>query len=286
MGVCQNRRVVFLGTNLKPGMAATTPPDRDDETGAEFDGLPETDGTDAETICGEPTDDGSPCQRETESGEPCFMHGEDGPPADHGAPEGNQNGDDNAGGGAPEGNDNAFKHGFHTATSRRMELFDDDQLAAFGDYYTEFIVKVETESAAARLASLAVIADELEADIIQNGVFREVLDIGDGTGDEGRAAGRSPRDETLNALLRVLRELRLGKDAEGVTGNDMSDATRFKTQFTHLMNTNVEENDAAWRNGTESLLRIDASQIGQQRERPPSPPGRGDFPDELPDEPF
>ena len=213
------------------------------------------------------------------------MHGEDGPPADHGAPEGNHNGEDNAGGGAPEENTNAFKHGFHTATKRRMELFDDDQLAAFGDYYTEFITKVETESAAARLASLAVIADELEADIIQNGVFREVLNVGDGDAEE-RTAGRSPKDETLNALLRVLRELRVGKDAEGVTGNDVSDATRFKTQFTHLMNTNVEENDAAWRNGTESLLRIDASQIGQQRERPPSPPDRGDFPDDLPDEPF
>jgi len=266
-------------------MAATTPPDRDDETGAEFDGLPETDGTDAETICGEPTDDGSPCERETESGEPCFMHGEDGPPADHGAPEGNHNGDDNAGGGAPEGNDNALKHGFHTATKRRMAMFDDDQLAVFGDYYIEFVGKVETESAAARLASLAVIADELEADIIQNGVFREVLNVGDGDGEE-RTAGRSPKDETLNALLRVLRELRLGKDAEGVTGNDVSDATRFKTQFTHLMNTNVEENDAAWRNGTESLLRIDASQIGQQRERPPSPPDPNSLPDELPDEPF
>ena len=266
-------------------MAATTPdPDAETDPEPAFGDVPdeseESDRGDA--ICGAPTGDGSPCQRETDDGEACFMHGEDGPPDGHGAPEGNSNGEDNAGGGAPEENTNALKHGFHTATSRRMEMFDDDQLAAFGDYYMEFVGKVETESAAARLASLAVIADELEADIIQNGVFRDVLDVGDGTGGEERTAGCSPKDETLNALLRVLRELRLGKDAEGVTGNDVSDETRLKTQFTHLMNTNASD-EPPWRNGETGLPWIDASQFDQQRERPPSPPGRGDLPDDVDD---
>jgi hypothetical protein len=264
-------------------MAATTPPDHDDETGAEFDGLPETDGTDAETICGEPTDDGSPCERETESGEPCFMHGEDGPPADHGAPEGNQNGDDNAGGGAPEENTNAFKHGFHTATKRRMGMFDDDQLALFGDYYAEFIQKAENESAAARLASLAVIADELEADIIQNGVFRDVLNIGNGTDTEERTVGDSPKDETLNAFLRVLRELRLGKDAEGVTGNDLSTKARGNTHFATMIDDNFgDEDELPWRDGVENLVHIDSDTFDHQPERPPGPGSpRDDLPDDL-----
>ena len=265
-------------------MAATTPPDRDDETGAEFDGLPETDGTDAETICGEPTDDGSLCERETESGEPCFMHGEDGPPADHGAPEGNHNGDDNAGGGAPEENTNAFKHGFHTATKRRMAMFDDEQLAVFGDYYAEFIQKAENESAAARLASLAVIADELEADIIQNGVFSDVLDVGDGSSGEC-TTGQTPKEETLNALLRVLRELRLGKESEGVTGNDLSTKARANTHFTNMIDDNFgDEDEVPWRDGVEGLIHLDSDPFDQQPERPSFPPGPGsprDRPDDL-----
>ena len=268
-------------------MAATTP-DSDGDTDPEpafddLDGEGERNDSETESVCGAPTGDGSPCQRETENGQPCFMHGDDGPPADHGAPEGNQNGEDNAGGGAPEDNDNALKHGAHTATGRRLEIFDDKQLAVFGDYYAEFLVKVETESAAARLASLAVIADELEADLLQNGVFRDVLDVGDGSG-EGRPAGQSPQTETLNALLRVLRELRLGKDAEGVTGNDLSDENRLKNHFSvHMDNQFGEKDELAWRQGTPAVIQIDPEQLGDnhRREPPRFPPGPGSPPDDL-----
>jgi hypothetical protein len=214
------------------------------------------------------------------------MHGEDGPPADHGAPEGNQNGDDNAGGGAPEENTNAFKHGFHTATKRRMGMFDDDQLALFGDYYAEFIQKAENESAAARLASLAVIADELETEFIQNGVFSEVLDVGDGSSEE-RTTGQTPKDETLNALLRVLRELRLGKESEGVTGNDLGAEARAKQHFSYQMSQAFADDDElSWREGKQGLPLIDPEAFDQQRERPPSPPGPDSLPDDLPDDLF
>jgi len=212
------------------------------------------------------------------------MHGEDGPPADHGAPEGNHNGEDNAGGGAPEENTNAFKHGFHTATKRRMAMFDDDQLALFGDYYAEFIQKAENESAAARLASLAVIADELEADIIQNGVFRDVLDVGDGSSGEC-TTGQTPKEETLNALLRVLRELRLGKESEGVTGNDLSTKARANTHFTNMIDDNFGDEDRVpWRDGVEGLIHLDSDAFDQQLERPSFPSGPGsprDRPDDL-----
>jgi hypothetical protein len=271
-------------------MAATTPPDTDSETEPEFDGVPDEDERDRdeneiETICGsEDTTTGEPCERETENGDPCFMHGEDGPPENHGAPEDNDNGEDNAGGGPAEGNDNALKHGFHTATARRLDMFDDDQLAVFGDYYYEFVPKVENESAAARLATLAVIADELEADIIQNGVFRDVLNVGDGTGSEERTAGRSPKTETLNVLLRVLRELRIGKDAEGVSGNDFTDKTRAKTHFSNrLENTHGDTDELPWREGTPGLVRMNPDELGQQPERPSPPlgPDLGSPPDDL-----
>lgn len=271
-------------------MAATSAPDIDSETNSqpEFGHSPEQRERD-EPICGEPTGDGSPCQRETENGDPCFMHGEDGPPENHGAPEDNDNGEDNAGGGPAEGNTNAMKHGFHTATARRMEMFDDDQLAVFGDYYYEFVPKVENESAAARLATLAVIADELEADIIQNGVFRDVLDVGDGNENEERTAGQSPKTETLNALLRVHRELRIGKDAEGVTGNDFSPKAQARTHFSNrLESSHGDHDELPWREGKPGLVRMNPEKIGQQRERRSPPPGLGpgsgsppDIPDDL-----
>lgn len=268
-------------------MAATSAPDS--ETEPEFDGVPDEgerdrDENETETICGsEDTTTGEPCERETEDGEPCFMHDEDGPPENHGAPEDNINGEDNAGGGPDEGNTNATKHGFHSATDRRMEMFDDDQLAVFGDYYAEFITKVENESAAARLATLAVIADELEADIIQNGVFRDVLDVSDGS-SETRTAGRSPNTETLDALMRVLRELRLGKDAEGVTGNDPTPKTRAKNHFTNMIESNFGDSEVLpWREGVSGLIHMDPDQFGQQPERPSFPPGPGAPPGDLDD---
>ena len=208
------------------------------------------------------------------------------PPDRHGALEGTTNGQGNDSGGAPEDNDNALKHGFHTATNRRLERFDDDQLALFGDYFLEFIRKAENESAAARLATLAVIADDLEGDLIENGVFRFVLDVDrDGESDGERTTGRTPKAETLNALLRVTRELRIGKDAEGVTGNDLPPEARINQHFSNYVDNELAERDElSWREGQRTLGTLQPEDDAQDRSRrPPTSSGpRGDVED-LPD---
>jgi hypothetical protein len=193
------------------------------------------------------------------------MHREDGPPERHGAPEGNQN---------------ALKHGFHVATRRRLERFDEDQLALFGDYFLEFIRKAENESGAARLASLAVIADGLEGDLIENGVFRSVLAVDqDGESDGERETGRTPKTETLNALLRVTRELRIGKDSEGVTGNDLPPKARVNQQFSnYVANKFPDEDGLPWRDGQQTLA---TPRVPDTEREPPTPRGPGDVDDLL-----
>ena len=234
---------------------ATADPPRDSEPTHESENdLPDLLLPDA--ICGAPTSNGSPCRRSVGDEDRCFMHREDGPPDRHGAPKGNTNGKGNSGGGAPGGNDNALKHGFHTATSRRLERFDDDQLALFGDYFLEFIRKAENESAAARLASLAVIADDLEGDLIENGIFRSVVDVDgdrDGESDGERTTGRTPKTETLNALLRVTRELRIGKESEGVTGNDLPPETRVSQHYSNYVTDKLPNRDLPWRDGQRTI---------------------------------
>jgi hypothetical protein len=237
-------------------------------------------------ICGAPTSDGSPCLRSPGDEDRCFMHGTEGPPDSHGAPEGNANGKGNSGGGAPEGNGNALKHGFHTATARRLERFDEDQLALFGDYFLEFIRKAENESAAARLASLAVIGDELEGDLIENGVFRDVVDVdqdGDGESDSERTTGRTPKTETLNALLKVTRELRIGKGAEGVTGNDLPPKARVNQHYSNYVTDMFPDRDLPWRDGKRTLGTPQVPDSERERNRrPPTSPGpRGDLDDLL-----
>jgi hypothetical protein len=245
---------------------ADAPSDPERELNPE-DGLSELPPSDE--ICGAPTSDGSPCRHSAGDEDRCFMHQEDGPPDRHGAPEGNQNGQGNDSGGAPEGNDNAKKHGFHTAVRRRLERFDEDQLALYGDYFLEFIRKAENESGAARLASLAVIADDLEGDLIDNGVFRSVLDVDQ---DGERETDKTPKTETLNALVRVMRELRIGKNAEGITGNDLSPETRANQLFSNYAESEFGDRDEIpWRNGgrTVAMPRVPDTKRGPPTSRGP-----------------
>jgi len=267
-------------------MATADPPSEPKRELDSEDDLPDLPPPDE--ICGAPTSDGSPCRHSVGDEDRCFMHREDGPPDRHGAPEGNQNGQGNDSGGAPEGNDNAKKHGFHTAVRRRLERFDEDQLALYGDYFLEFIRKAENESAAARLASLAVIADDLEGDLIENGVFRDVLDGDqdgetDGESDAERTSERTPKTETLNALLKVTRELRIGKGAEGVSGNDLPPKHRANLHFSNHVSSEVPETDTLpWRDGKRTLGSIQPKEDHRGRQRSPSPGPRG-LHDDLPD---
>lgn len=88
------------------------------------------DGDDDAPVCGSTdTRDGSPCQRRVSSvGDRCFIHTDDGPPADHGAPEGNDNGLRNDGG-APPANGNAERHGLYADRSKYYQRLDDDEQA-------------------------------------------------------------------------------------------------------------------------------------------------------------
>ena len=157
--------------------------------------------------------------------------------------------------------------------------------ALFGDYFLEFIRKAENESAAARLATLAVIADDLEGDLIENGVFRFVLDVDrDGESDGERTTGRTPKAETLNALLRVTRELRIGKDAEGVTGNDLPPKAWINQHFSNYVDNELAERDELpWREGQRTLGTLQPEDDAQDRSRrPPTSSGpRGDVEDLL-----
>ena len=104
-----------------------------------------------------------------------------------------------------------------------------------------------------------MIADDLEGDLIENGVFRDVLDGDqdgetDGKGDAERTTGRTPKTETLNALLKVTRELRIGKGAEGVSGNDLPPKHRANLHFSNHVSSEVPETDTLpWRDGKRTL---------------------------------
>lgn len=192
-----------------------------------------SDGDDPD-LCGYPTTNGEePCQNPaTEDDGSCWLktHGED--PADFeddgrgGAPEGNDNAVGNPGNpdaSPPDGNWNAMEHRLHMALERRFESFTDEQIRLFRDYYLEYSERATIDSQAARLASLAVIADDLEDQLLNEGIFykKQIADP-----DELLAAGRDPDEAfaevpkkgTVEAYTDALREVRLGLKHEGISG--------------------------------------------------------------------
>lgn len=184
--------------------------------------MADSDTADGQDTCGFPTNAGGPCQnRATGDDGRCWIETHDDSPDapeavtdGRGAPEGNQHAKGNSGGAAPEGNTNAKKHGLHQSVKRRLETMTDEQRDLFEDYYVEYAGKAENDSQAARLASLAVIADDLETHLITDGVFFEKEIDDKGTTVE------VPKGQTLEAFASALRELRLGQKYEGVSGNN------------------------------------------------------------------
>lgn len=144
-------------------------------------------------MCGAECDDGSPCQRRVSDGGRCYLHSNRQPP-DHGP---------------PAENINAVTHGLHLSPERRIAWFDDQQLEWFKEYRRKYAKKAENDAEATRLASLAVVADLLERELIKNGFVRSRVD---------------PREEggiqTIEAYTYALSELRRGLRSEGVTGGD------------------------------------------------------------------
>jgi len=175
--------------------------------------------------CGYPATNG-PCQNPATGDDGyCWLdtHADD--PADsegdgRGAPEGNGNAVGNDGG-APPGNTRAAEHGLHMGIQRRLELFEEQGLLdLFESLFQRYREKAENPSEAASLASAAVIRDELEADLLKNGLFRptKVGDPEDYKNPED-AFVEMPKKATIDAYTDALREVRLGKEYEGVTGN-------------------------------------------------------------------
>jgi hypothetical protein len=92
----------------------------------------------------------------------------------------------------------------------------------------DFHGKGENKSQAAALASAAVIRDRLERHLLTDGVFydKQVADVDDliESGMDPEAAReaafvKKPKIQTLEAYTDAMREVRLGLDYEGVTGD-------------------------------------------------------------------
>jgi len=156
-------------------------------------------------------DDGS-CWLDTHGDDPA-----DTTDVDYGGPEGNDHAVGNDGG-PPPGNFNAVDHGLEMSVRRRIEMFDDDQLDAFMGYYEQYEYKAENPGEAARLASIAVIIEELERDLFMDGcwIVKE--------NDDGEEY-KIPKQQTLEALFDANRELRLSQDYEGITNNSEGDSS-------------------------------------------------------------
>jgi len=143
--------------------------------------------------CGDSeTTTGDPCRRRVaHPGDRCYLHRDDG-----GVPDGH---------GAPTGNFNAVRHGLHMSVEKRVEWFTEEQRTWFREYVETYRRKAENDGEAARLASLAVITDVLERDLIRNGVVRS-----DDEGDRVRGV-------TVETLTDAMAELRRGLRTEGLT---------------------------------------------------------------------
>jgi hypothetical protein len=172
---------------------------------------------DEQPTCGHPTTTtGGPCQRPVSTLEDrCYLHADDGGvPDDHGA---------------PDGNHNRTETGLHMSVKRRIEWFKETKdYDLFTDYYVDFHGKGENKSQAAALASAAVIRDRLERHLLTDGVFydKQIADVDEliESGMDPEAAReaafvKKPRVQTLEAYTDAMREVRLGLDYEGVTGD-------------------------------------------------------------------
>lgn len=194
------------------------------------------DSDDEQDLCGHPGSNGPCGNPATEPDGSCWLdtHGDD--PAEseadgRGAPEGNDHADGNPGGGAPEGNFNAIETGLHTSVKRRLDWFKElgePYLSLFEDYYVEFHGKAENKSQAAALASLAVIRDELDRNLVVDGVFyedqiadpEELIEAGIPPEEaQDKAFVEKPKIATLDGLDKIEKELRLGLKYEGVNDN-------------------------------------------------------------------
>jgi len=142
------------------------------------------------------------------------MHTDDGPTDDHGA---------------PTGNFNAVEHGLHMAPGRRFQWFIDDQRTWFSEYFETYGTKAGSDGEAARLASLAVIADLLERDLLKNGIVRSQAD-----------GNRRIRRATIRQYTAVLDELRRGLRSEGVSGNQTGPSSRDPHPGKHLLWTDTD----------------------------------------------
>lgn len=171
-----------------------------------------TDGEDTE-ICGYETVEDGPCSNPA--------HGEDGycwldtHSDDPDAPERETDGR-----GASEGNTNAASDGLHMSIKQRLKWFremGEPWVSMYEDYYVEYAGKAQNESQAARLASYAVICDQLERHLLQDGIFY-TDQIGDPEEMGDEAFVQKPKTQTLESLNDALTELRLGHKYEGISG--------------------------------------------------------------------
>jgi hypothetical protein len=182
-------------------------------------------------ICGFPTDDdGSPCQNPaTEDDGHCWIesHSEgrpDGSPDGRGPPEGNDNGLGNDGG-APEGSANAMRHGNYMSFQSRMQYLrthaPDDEVELFREYYKEYYEKTGDRSASVRLAVGEVFEYRIERNLSEGDLYEEIpvtsedgTKIKDENGDVIKT--KSIKSKDLDALRGFMREVRLGRQSEGV----------------------------------------------------------------------
>jgi hypothetical protein len=100
-----------------------------------------------------------------------------------------------------------------------------------------------------------------------------------GESDGEREAGRTPKTETLNALVRVMRELRIGKNAEGVTGNDLPPKERVNQHYSnYVANKFPDEDTLPWRNERRTLA---VPRVPDTEREPPTSRGPADVDDLL-----
>ena len=168
-----------------------------------------TDG-DEQPTCGHPTTTtGDPCQRPVSTPDDrCYIHADDG-----GVPDNH---------GAPEGNHNRVENGLHMSVRRRIEWFKGTEwMDVFEDYYVDFHGKGENKSQAAALASAAVIRDKLERHLLTEGPFyTDKIGDPDDFENPDDAFVKKPKTATLEAYTDAMREVRLGCDYEGITGEN------------------------------------------------------------------
>lgn len=171
-------------------------------------------------ICGWETTDGEKCQNPAYNDDGyCWINS-------HGDP-----GAENAQG--PTNNMNAVRDGLDMAVKRRMDLFreiGEPLISMFEDYYVEYRGKAENDTEAAALAAGAVIRDELEANLLRDGITypKQIADpdeLAKADKDPEEAFVQAPRVQLLESYQEARQEMRLGLKYEGINDNGSGGTT-------------------------------------------------------------